>query len=189
MGDLGNDLKHLMEWTEEPIPPFFKELSPDQLHALRGYTQNVVDYETDGLDELYYTISSLIKYIPNFVLLPLITNYIKPPIAAGVCAKLSVKEASNLAAGLPVEYLGEVALHLESEWAAEIFARLKPSLAEKCIVYEASNHPMKTLDIGQYVDTKLLKKASQYLHLLETVDETLLEEYAELIETIRSFES
>ena len=189
MDDLHNDLRRLIEWTEKPVPPFFRELSSEQLHELHGYTQNVVDYETDGLEELYYTISKLMKYIPNFVLLPLIINYIKPPIAAGVCAELSLKEASSLASGLPVEYLGEVALHLESEWAAEIFSKLKPALAEECIEYEVTHHPMKTLDIGQYVDTTLLKKASPYLHLLEAVDETLLEEYAELIDTIRSFES
>ena len=118
MDGLNDDLKHLIEWTEEPIPPFFKKLLPEHLHALRDYTQNVVDYETDGLDELYYTISKLITYIPNFILLPLITNYIKPPIAAGVCAELSLKEASNLASGLSADYLGEVALHLESGWAA-----------------------------------------------------------------------
>lgn len=189
MDEKHHNLKHLIEWTEEPIPPFFRDLSAEQLYELHGYTQNVVDYETDGLEELYYTISTIMKYIPNFVLLPLITNYIKPPIAAGVCAELSLKEASNLASGLPVEYLGEVALHMDSEWAAEIFSKLKSSLAEKCIEYEVSHHPMKSLDIGQYVDTKLLKKASKYLHLLETVDETLLEDYAELIDEIRSFES
>ena len=154
MDGLNDDLKHLIEWTEKPIPPFFKTLSPEHLHALRAYTQNVVDYETDGLDELYYTISKLITYIPNFILLPLITNYIKPPIAAGVCAELSLKEASNLASGLSADYLGEVAFHLESEWAAEIFNKLKPALAEKCIVYEVSHHPAYSTEIAHPIHGK-----------------------------------
>jgi len=189
MDDPGNDLKHMIEWAEKPIPAFFKDLSPEHLHELRGYTQAVVDYETDGLKELYYTISTLIKYVPNFVLLPLITNYIKPPIAAGVCEQLGLREASKLASGLPAEYLGEVAHHMESKWVAEILARLKPSFAEQCIEYAIMHHPMKALDIGQYVDKDILKIAAKYLHIIETVDRTLLEDYAELMEEIRSFES
>ncbi|MBF0237883.1 MAG: hypothetical protein HQM12_09275 [SAR324 cluster bacterium] len=181
-----NILTKLIEWTEKPVPGFFKTLTPEQHQELLEYVHHVIDYETDGLDELYHTISSLIKYVPNFVLLPLITKFIKPPIAAGVCAKLSVKQASKIASDLPAEYLGEVALHMDSKLAAEILEELKPKLAEECIEYEGSHHPMKTLDIGQHVSDRLLKSASKYLYLLENVDDVLLETYKDVIQKLRA---
>lgn len=180
-------LVELMERTEEPTPEFIKKLPPDQLLDLRDYTRNVVSYATSGMDELFHTISLVIKFIPNFVLLPLITKFIKAPIAGGVCAKLSVKEAVNIGNSLPVEYLGEVALYVESEQAAMILEGLKPKLAEFCIIYEAEHHPVKALDIGQYVSDRILKVAARYMDFLEQVDPVLLKDYEDVLDKIKKF--
>lgn len=179
-------LKELEEWTESPIPEFFKELSEDDLSSLKKYVHEVVAYETDGLDELYTTISHVIKHVPNFVLLPMITRFIKPPIAAGVCAKLTVKQSVSIASGLSAEYLGEVTTHLENRLAADILAGLKPKLAEQCIEYEVTHHPMKAMEISQFASDDMLKIAAKHLHLFESIDPALLKDYQEQIDKIRS---
>lgn len=180
-------LKELTEWTESPIPEFFKELPEKDLSGLQKYVHEVVAYETDGLDELYITISQVIKHVPNFVLLPMIKKFIKPPIAAGVCAKLPVKQSVSIASGLSAEYLVEVTIHLENQLAAEILAGLKPKLAEQCIEYEVTRHPVKALEISQFASDDMLKIAAKHLHLFESIDPVVLEDHQEQIDKIRSF--
>jgi len=43
--------------------------------------------KTEGFNELYQAISMIVKYIPHFVVIPLMVEHIKPQIAAGVCLK------------------------------------------------------------------------------------------------------
>lgn len=182
-----DDLKQLMTFTKKPVPDFFKNLSKEEQRELREYVAHVVSTKNDGFEELYYTIGVVIKFIPNFVLVPLTLQYIKPAIAAGVCEKLKLDQAVGLANDLPPEYIGEIAMHTSSKRSAEILEKLRPSLAEKCIKYEGEHHPMKALEIGQFISPNLLKISAKYLYLLENIDESALEIYKELIEKIRSY--
>ena len=179
------DLEYLIRLTEKKIPDFIRELSSSELDKMREYVQNVIDYATFGLDELYQSISMTIKFVPNFILIPITKKFIKPPIAAGVTGKLDLKSAVGLANGLPIEYLGEVALYTESKLSAAIVSKISKIKAEKCIEYEALNHPVKALEVGQYLDDSLLKVAARHLDLLEAVDPVMLEKYKDLIERVR----
>ncbi len=182
-----DDLKQLMTLTKSPLPSFIKSLSKEQQKELRQFVEQVVSTKTEGLQELYYTIGAVMKFIPNFVLIPLTLQYIKPTIAAGVCEKLNLDQAVSLANDLPPEYIGEIAMHTSSERSAKILEKLRPSHAEKCIKYEGENHPMKALEIGQHISPNLQKTSAKYLYLLENVDPSVLEIYYDLIQKLRSY--
>ncbi len=181
-----DDLKLLMTFTKSPVPAFFKTLSHEEQKELREYVETVISTKTDGLEELYYTIGVVIKFIPNFVLIPLTLQYIKPTIAAGVCEKLKLDQAVSLANDLPPEYIGEIAMHTSSKRSAQILEQLRASLAEKCIKYEGEHHPIKALEIGKHVSPRILKLCSKYLYLLENLDDSVLALYDDLIEKIRA---
>jgi hypothetical protein len=184
-----HSLKKLIEWTDNPVPDFFRDLSNRQQGELHSYVKEVVDYETDGLDDLYQGMSQTMKYLPTFILVKMSVKFVKPAISAGVTAKMALKDAIKLTPQFPIDYACEVGNHLDSRLAAKIYSGLKPDRMGKLLEYMIENHPAKALNIGQHLDDKFLKRIASFSHLLdiEAMDPFLVEEYQGVIEKIESF--
>lgn len=156
MSKPSTSLEFLIELTEAPTPTFFRELSEPQLDELRNYIECVVNRDQAGLDRLFESMSMMMKFIPNFILHSITPKYIEPSIAARITNKLTVKQALGVTTGLPIDYIGETAVYLESRHAAEILIGLKTSKIKQVIEYVIDKHPPKALDILEHVPDDIL---------------------------------
>jgi hypothetical protein len=177
-----------LAWTGVPVPQALQGLSPSELQAVADYTRAVIDEKTDGFNELYHAIGMIVKYIPNFIVVPLMVDHIRPQIAAGVCRTMGADQATNYANDLPVEYFSEVSKHLDHVLMAEIFEKMKRSQAEKVIQHELRNHLGNMLDIAAHLGNRLLKFIAGKVTLPERLEELQSHPQRDIIEKIRALQ-
>ncbi len=178
----------VLEWTEIPVPEALRELEPAQQKQVFAYIENSVRSKTDGLDELYQAIAMIVKYIPHFVVIPLMVEHIRPAIAAGVCRKMSVDQATGYANDLPLEYFSEVSKNLDDPLMARIIGKMKKHRAEKFIHYELQHHLLHMLDIAGHFDQKMLEVIARHVTLPEHDDDLVTHPHREIIEQIREMQ-
>ncbi len=183
-----NELEHALEWTKQPVPDVLQELHPTQQQKVITYIDNLVRSKTDGLDELYHAISMIVKYIPHFVVIPLMVEHIKPQIAAGVCKKMSVEQATGYANDLPLDYFSQVSGHIENPLMAEILGKMKKHRAEKFILHELQHHLLHMLDIAEHLDERMLKVVAKLVTLPEHEDDLVNHPHREIIEQLRGMQ-
>ena len=176
-----------LSWTGTPLPEALRNLGQDQQEALVEYIQSVVTKKTDGLDELFEAISAIVKFIPHFIVIPLMVDNIRPQISAGVCKKMGVDQAVNYANDLPVEYFSEVSRHIEDEMMARILEKMKRHHAEKVIKYELLNNSHHMLDIAGHFELRLLEFVARNINFEEHPDcQTALHKHCNVIERMRA---
>lgn len=180
-------LEETLAWTNLPVPEVLYELHPNQQQKIITYLKGLVSHKTDGLDDLYNAISKIVKYIPNIVVIPLMTEHIRPNIAAAVCERMSISQATGYANDLPADYFTEVAFHLEPEIMAQILDRMKRDRAEQYILNTLKTHPGFMLEIAQYLNDKMLKMMAQFVVLPEDQDEVEASPYGGVIEKLKAF--
>ncbi|MCW8796780.1 MAG: hypothetical protein OQK67_06915 [Chlorobium sp.] len=180
-----NDTEHALEWTNQPMPDVLQELHPSQQRKVINYIDNLVSSKTDGLEELYHAIAMIVKYIPHFVVIPLMVEHIKPQIAAGVCIKMSVDQATGYANELPLEYFSKVSQHIENPLMAEILGKMKKHKAEKFIRYELQHLPAHMLDISRHLDKQKLEIVAKSVTLPSHDDDLVGHPHKEIIEQLR----
>lgn len=151
------NFEELLAWTEIPLPETLKNLEESEREALAGYIKAVVDAKTDGFDELYHAIGSIVRFIPHFIVIPLMVEHIRPQISAGVCRTMGVDQAVNYANDLPLEYFSEVSKHLDDELMGRILEKMKRNQAEKVILYELLHHRPHMLGIAEHLDRRMLE--------------------------------
>lgn len=178
-----------LAWTGIPIPESLKNLEPEKQTALADYVKTLVDAKTDGFDELYQAIGMIVKYIPNFILIPLMVDNIRPLIAAGVCCKMGVDQATNYANDLPLEYFSEVSKHIGNEMMARILEKMKRGHAEKVIKYELHHNQSHMLDIAAHLEKRMLEYVARQVSLPDLSD--LLTEHPQsaIIEQLRALQN
>ena len=108
------------------------------------------------MDGLFQSMSQTMKYIPNFLLQSLAQKFIEPPIAARITVRLTLKQATGVAAGLPPEYVAECALYLDNPYAAEFLSALPKKHRALCIQALMERYPLKALDVLAYADNAVL---------------------------------
>ena len=158
-------IEETLAWTEMPLPEALKNLKPEEQEALAQYIKTVVDSKTDGFDELYHAIGSIVRFIPHFIVIPLMVEHIRPQISAGVCKTMGVDQAVNYANDLPLEYFSEVSRHLDNDLMARILEKMKRNQAEKVILYELLHHRPHMLGIAEHLDRKMLEFVVKNLDL------------------------
>ncbi len=152
-----SDLDYIVELTDEPAPAFLDTLSEAQLHELRVYIEAIVKRDEAGLDKLFESMSLMMKFIPNFILHSLTPKYTEPAIAARITNKLTIKQSVGVTAGLPVDYVAETSVYMKPHHAAEILEALKGEKIKAIVEYMIVKHPLKALDISEYLSEKTLK--------------------------------
>ncbi|MGB0130330.1 hypothetical protein [Chlorobium sp.] len=183
-----SELQEALAWTDIPVPEDLRHLPANQQQSVAAYVRAVVSRKTDGFEDLYHAIGMIVKYIPHFVVIPLMVEHIKPPIAAGVCRKMGVDQATGYANDLPLEYFSEVSRHIEPSMMAELLARMKKHHAEKFIHYELQHHLTHILDIAEHLEKRMLEVVARHVTLPEHDDDLLKHPHHNIIEKIRALQ-
>lgn len=182
------ELETALEWTDMPVPEVLRELQPAEQKKVFSYIEDIVHKKTDGLEELYQAIAMIVKYIPHFVVIPLMVEHIRPPIAAGVCLKMGVDQATGYANDLPVEYFSEVSKHLDDKLVADIMGKMKKHPVEKFIHYELQHHLLHILDIAAHAERKTLEIIARHVTLPEHEDDLVNHPHRGVIEQLRTMQ-
>ncbi|MCF8215736.1 MAG: hypothetical protein K9I59_02580 [Chlorobium sp.] len=183
-----SELQETLAWTDIPLPEELHNLHPLQQEIMASYVRNVVNRKTDGFEELYQAIGMIVKYIPHFVVIPLMVEHIKPPIAAGVCRKMGVDQATGYANDLPLEYFSEVSRHIDAVMMSELLGKMKRHHAEKFIHYELQHHLTHILDIAEHLEKRMLEVVAKHVTLPEHDDDFLKHPHHDIIEKIRALQ-
>ncbi|MEI8032274.1 MAG: hypothetical protein WCH05_02860 [Chlorobiaceae bacterium] len=180
------ELEQSLAWTNLPVPDVLPQLSTSQQQQIISWAENIVSSKTEGLDELYTAISMIVRYIPNFVVIPLMVEHIKPQIAAGVCIKLGVEQATGYANDLPKEYFDKVSKHLDAELMARILENMKKHLAERFIESELKANLPRMLDIARHLNRRMLEVVAKHFtppqekSMPSTIHQSLIEQIVAL---------
>ncbi|NHQ60852.1 hypothetical protein G9409_09710 [Chlorobium sp. BLA1] len=183
-----SELEKSLAWTNIPVPEVLRQLPFSQQQQILSWAETLVSHKTDGFEELYNAIGMIVKYIPNFVVIPLMVDHIKPRIAAGVCGKMGVDQAVGYANDLPIEYFNEVSLHLEAPVMAQILEKMKKNSAEKFILSELKNRLDRMLDIAQHLDKRMLEIVAKHVTLPENEEELLNHPHKPVFDKIRALQ-
>jgi hypothetical protein len=183
-----SELEQALSWTNLPVPEVLRELNPGQQERIGDYLKTLVGHKTEGFDELYQAISMIVKYIPHFIVVPLMVEHIKPQIAAGVCQKMGVDQATGYANELPMDYFVKVSQHIDAVLMAEILEKMKRHHAEKFIHYELQHHLTHILDISEHLSNRMLETVAKHVTLPEHPDDLLNNSYSAIIEKIRALQ-
>lgn len=187
MSHAQTNLDYLIELTEAPPPAFFNDLSEENLTQLHNFVETIIKQDEEGLDKLFESMSLMMKFIPNFILHSITPKYIEPSIAARITNKLTVKQALGVTSGLPIEYIGDTAAFLDSHHAGNILSGLKTNKIENVIQYVLKKHPLKALDIFEYVTDSILKIAKPYVNSISFDEVSLSTARYEILRKIKQF--
>jgi len=177
-----------LAWAEVPVPDTIQQMEPRQQEAVSSWMQEVVARKTEGLNELYQAISMIVKYIPHFVVIPLMVEHIKPQIAAGVCLKMGVDQATSYANDLPPEYFTEVSRHIDPPMMAEILGKMKKHHAEKFIISELRHHLTRMLDITEHLEDRMLEIVAKHVTLPEHQDDLVKHPHTDIFNRLRAMQ-
>ena len=133
--------------SEDFVPEEITKVKDEELVALLGLVNSILDKERSGIDRMLESISQTLRYIPNFLILAITNKYIDPTIAARITAKLPLKQSVSIAKGLPADYIGEAAVFMSPDLACNILNALPRKNARLMIRYLFTAHPLRVLDI------------------------------------------
>ena len=168
-------IEFLEQLTGEALPEFFNHLNATETENIHNWVASVIAKERAGLDKLFDAMTHTFKYIPNFILVAITNKYIEPPIAARITEKLSLKQAVAIACGLSVDYVGDTALYLDSQFAAELLLALPKKQTKQIVESLVHKHPLTVLDVFTFADEKLFKLVKP-LAGFEQIDCSMLSE-------------
>ena len=183
-----SELDELVAWSDLAVPEVLHQLPHQQQQEVVSWIKNLVSHNTDGLDDLYNAISMIVKYIPHFMVIPLMVEHIRPRIAAGVCIKMGVDQATGYANDLPLEYFSKVSKHLDALMMAQILEKMKKNTVEKFIHYELKHHQTRVLDIAEHLDRRILEIVAKLVTLPEPGNDLANTPHRTIIEKIRAIQ-
>jgi hypothetical protein len=183
-----SELEKSLSWTNLPVPDVLHQLSFNQQELVVAWAKSLVSHKTDGFDELYTAISMIVKYIPQFMVIPLMVEHIKPRIAAGVCGKMGIDQAVGYANDLPLDYFSEVSIHLDADIMARILEKMKKNHAEKFITNELKHNLSRMLDISQHLERRILEIVAKHVTLPGNEDDTINHPHKSVIDKIRALQ-
>ncbi|NTV98389.1 MAG: hypothetical protein HGA70_04435 [Chlorobiaceae bacterium] len=183
-----SDLNDTLAWTGIAVPDVLTELSSPQKDKIISWARELVEHKTDGFEELFEAIGMIVKYIPHFIVIPLMVDHIKPRIAAGVCRKMHVDQATSYANDLPLEYFSEVSMHLECPLLALILGKMRRHNAEKFIHYELQHRLTRMLDIATSLEDRMLELVAKHVTLPEHEDDLVRHPHTDVIIKLRAMQ-
>ncbi|MEI6638269.1 MAG: hypothetical protein FDX02_03280 [Chlorobium sp.] len=183
-----SEVDELIAWSMEPLPEALQQLQPQQQLEVLSWAKNLVGHETEGLDDLYKAIGMIVKYIPNFMVIPLMVEHIRPRIAAQVCIKMGIDLATGYANDLPLEYFSKISTHLDEKMMAQILTKMKRSQVEKFIIMALKEDPTRLLDIATHLERPVLEIVAKYVAFPEDESELAVSPHKAVIDKIRSLQ-
>lgn len=155
------NLDYFYKLTGGDKPSLLSELTHQQVEDVRHLVDRIITRETNGHDKFYESMAMMMKYVPNFILHSIAPKYIEPAIAAKITSNLSLKQILGVTAGMPVEYVGDAAVNMDSSLSAAVLAGLKKKMATQVIEYLVSTHPLAMLDILAHSPSTVRTQASK----------------------------
>jgi len=183
-----SELEKLLAWGDLPVPEVLHQLPHQQQQEVATWAINIISNKTEGLDDLYNAISMIVKFIPNFMVIPLMVEHIRPRIAAEVCIKMGIDQATGYANDLPLEYFSAVSKHLDAEMMARILEKMKRHTVEKFIHHELQQCQTRVLDIAIHLDRHLLEIVAKLVALPEPSTDPDNNPHEAVIEKIRAMQ-
>ena len=183
-----SELDKLLTGSDLAVPEVLYQLPHHQQQEVISWVRNLVSHNTEGLDDLYNAISMIVKYIPHFMVIPLMVEHIRPRIAAGVCIKMGVEQATGYANDLPLEYFSEVSKYLDATTMAQILEKMKKHNVEKFITYELPHHLTRVLDIAEHLDQKMLEMVAKLVTLPHHETDPAKNSHRTVIDKIRAMQ-
>lgn len=164
------NLDYFYKLTDGEKHPLLSELTHQQVEDVRHLVDSIITRETSGHDKFYESMAMMMKYVPNFILHSIAPKYIEPAIAAKITSNLSLKQILGVTAGMPVEYVGDAAVNMESSLSAEVLGGLKKKMATQVIEYLVSSHPLAMLDILAHSPSTVRTQATRLLDHNQLID-------------------
>ncbi len=183
-----SELEKLLAWSEMPVPEVLHQLPHQEQQEVAAWAKTIVNNKTEGLDDLYNAISMIVKYIPNFMVIPLMVEHIRPRIAAEVCIKMGIDQATGYANDLPLEYFSAVSKHLDAPMMAQILEKMRKHTVEKFIDYELKHHQTRVLDIAIHLDQRILEIVAKLVTLPEQENDPANNPHRAVIDNIRAMQ-
>lgn len=152
-----DDLEYLEKLISDSLPDTLVNLPPEAIQEIKNYVEKVVHIKTKGVDKAFELTSVTIKFIPNFVLIPLIKSYIEPPIAARIAKVLTVKQILDIISQLSNEYVAESLLYMEEEAAFQVLKEMRSNRLFEIMRLVFQKQPIKVLDLGYYFPDSFLR--------------------------------
>ena len=180
-----SELEQLLAWTNLPVPAVLHQLPSHQQEQVVTWAITLVNHKTEGFEDLYSAISMIVKYIPHFMVIPLMVEYIRPQIAAGVCCKMGVDQATGYANDLPLKYFSEVSKHIDALMMAQILEKMKKHHVEKFIHYELQHYQSRMLEIAEHLNRHLLEIVAKHVTLPDHETELAANPHKTVIDKIR----
>ncbi len=183
-----SELNEIVAWTNTPVPNILRELPTHQQEQIVEWAREVVNQKTEGLDDLYNAIGMIVKYIPNFMVIPLMVEHIRPQIAAGVCLKMGADQAISYANDLPLEYFSKVSKHIDAVMMAEIIGKMRRNNAEKFIIHELQHHQNRMFEIAEHLERQGLEMVAKHATLPENSSDSASNPHQQIIDKIRAMQ-
>jgi hypothetical protein len=181
-------LEELLIGSDLAIPEVLHQLPHHQQQEVICWVRNLVIHKTEGLDDLFNAISIIVKYIPHFMVIPLMVEHIRPRIAAGVCIKMGVDQATGYANDLPLEYFSEVSKYLDAKMMAQILEKMKKQTVEKFIHFELQHHQSRILDMAEHLDRRILEIVAKLVTLPDHETDPANNPHRTIIDKIRAMQ-
>lgn len=183
-----SELNEMVAWTNTPVPDVLRELPTHQQEQVVAWAREVVNHKTEGLDDLYNAIGMIVKYIPNFMVIPLMVEHIRPQIAAGVCLKMGADQAISYANDLPLDYFSQVSKHIDAVMMAEIVGKMRRNNAEKFIINELQHHLDRMLEIAEHLERQNLEMVAKHATLPENGSDSADNPHHQIINKLRAMQ-
>ena len=148
-------LNHLESLANHELPESFYHYKEAELKNIVSFADDVVAFQTAGLDKLFESMSLAMKYIPNFVLVSLTKRFLEAPLAARITQKITLRQAVTVGDALPADYLADVTIYQESHLSATILSKLCRPHALDILSILCKSNPLKILDMYASLTTEL----------------------------------
>lgn len=167
-------LKHLETLANQELPESFYRYKEAEIKHIVRFADDVVAFQTAGLDKLFESMSLAMKYIPNFVLVSLTKRFLEAPLAARITQKITVSQAVTVGDGLPADYLAEVTIYQEPHLSATILAKLCRPHALDILSILCQRNPLKVLDMYSLLTSELQHFVKDTINIRSIDEEDLL---------------
>jgi len=170
------DLNWLEEWSGREIPDLVLNLSPEVIDVVRKFIEESYEAKIQVVKKAILANEVTLKFIPNFISIHILKNFIEPEMAALIAETLSLDLTMPIIKGLDVEYISQSMVYLKAEVSAEILLKLENFKIQKILDRILKLNPLKVLDIlhhipetkKKYVSVSLSVDQFQNIHLSET---------------------
>ncbi|MCX7999244.1 MAG: hypothetical protein N3A69_09900 [Leptospiraceae bacterium] len=163
MESKSEDLEWLEEWAGGEVPAIFETLPSETIHAIRLFIEKVYENKLELVRKAIRSNEVTLKFIPTFIIVHILKNFIEPEMAAIIAETLSLNLTLPIIKGLDVEYIAQAAIYLRPDFTAQILGKLTPTKANQILNRILELNPLKVLDILSHLPSWMEKSKIQVL--------------------------